>query len=142
LDQFCQNLINTLWFISISFSVAISTSEELHSSTNGSGVYTSVCLTSLIPYMFNSWQKYMLLQTEILKEQLDTMSTWFILSGDLMVALCYVFSCYYNSFKTIKKAVEIWYDERLWCLQIPFCLDMCNFSSPSALKFGNCFRST
>jgi len=47
-------------FYLCSFRTAISTSKELGSGTNGSAARICVCLTSLIPYMFNSWEKQFL----------------------------------------------------------------------------------
>jgi hypothetical protein len=42
------------------FSIALSTSKALDSSTSHSDVCISVCLTSLTPCTFNSWEKWFL----------------------------------------------------------------------------------
>jgi hypothetical protein len=56
-NQFYWDLISTpdLWLFS--FSIAISTSKALRSGTSGSAVCISVCLTSLTPCTFSSWEK-------------------------------------------------------------------------------------
>ena len=43
-----------------SFSTAISTSKVLGSGTSGAAVYLSVCVTSLTPHTFKSWEKWFL----------------------------------------------------------------------------------
>jgi len=56
-NQFCWELINPCLF---GFSIATSNSKALGSDTSGSAVCVSVCLTSLTPFTFSSWQKWLL----------------------------------------------------------------------------------
>ena len=52
--------------LSFSFSVAFLNSKALSSAKSGYDVYNSVCLTSLTPNTFNSWEKWSLQLAKIL----------------------------------------------------------------------------